>query len=303
MYKAIKSFVKIFDFFSVPFSFRYKNENNYSTFIGGLFFIIFCIVGLYFGINAFLPFCRRENFSLYFNTINMEEPEIINFGESEEFIAINLVCDNHTDQLQDFFKIEAKYMKNYDSKDSDKIYNTPCQDTDFCTKINGTLNYSYFIRLNSNISGTHKKGVFSYYEISILSKEKDDDSICKTDEFLLNNDCKVELYFTDIKMDFYNYKKPIGSFTNEIFLQLNPESYIKMNTFFVNQSFEDENSLFHEFGKSKTSHRIAYSRNEQYSLNKVIKNGEKKIEKVDQYEKFISEQIQKELKLKENTLI
>ena len=103
MCKAIKRFIKFFDFFSVPFSFRYKNENNYSTFIGGLFFILFCILALIFGINAFLPFCRRENFSLYFNTINLEEPEGINFFGSEEFMAINLVCENSSSKLNDFF--------------------------------------------------------------------------------------------------------------------------------------------------------------------------------------------------------
>ena len=303
MCKAIKRFIKLFDFFSVPFSFRYKNENNYSTFIGGLFFILFCILALIFGINAFLPFCRRENFSLYFNTINLEEPEGINFFGSEEFMAINLVCDNDTSKLKDFFEIKVKYIDNNNKNNSKNISNTICNETYFYKNNTEKFNDSYMVcpnisSINKVINGTHKKGNFSYYEILIVSKKKDDETLNDIDQFLLEDDCKVELYFTDIKMDFNEYTDPIKSFINEIFLQLNPELYVKMNTFFVNQSFEDENSLFHEFGKSKTSNRIAYSRNEQYSLKKVIKNGEKKRDKPEQYAKIYIRADTKKIQIK-----
>ena len=301
MCKAIKRFVKLFDFFSVPFSFRYKNENNYSTFLGGLFCILFCILALIFGINAFLPFCRRENFSLYFNTINIEEPEGINFVGSEEFIAINLVCDEDSSKLKDFFEIKVKYIDNNKSN-SENISNIICEETEFYKNNENKLKDSYLIcpniTINKTINGTYKKGNFSYYEISIVSKKKDDETLNTIDQFLLGDDCKVELYFTDSKMDFNNYTDPIGSFMNEIFLQLNPELYVKMNTFFVNQYFEDENSLFHEFGKSKTSNRIAYSRNEQYSLKKVIKNGEKKRDKPEQYAKIYIRADTKKIQIK-----
>ena len=202
-----------------------------------------------------------------------------------------------------FFEIKVKYIDNFNDRNNENISNTICNETDLYKNNTEKFNDSYMVcpnisSIKKTISGTHKKGNLTYYEISIVSKGNDDGTINKTDEILLNNDCKVELYFTDIKMDFNNYTDPIDNFTNEIFLQLNPESYIKMNTFFVNQSFEDENSLFHEFGKSKTINRIAYSRNEQYSLNKVIKNGEKKRAKAEQYAKIFIRADTKKIQIK-----
>ena len=59
MWKKIKKFFKGRDLFSVPFSFRYKNEDSFSTFLGGLFTIIFFIIAILFGIN-FLHFVKEK---------------------------------------------------------------------------------------------------------------------------------------------------------------------------------------------------------------------------------------------------
>ena len=69
-------------------------------------------------------------------------------------------------------------------------------------------------------------------------------------------------------MDFTNYKEPFDTFINEIFIQLNPDLYVKMNAFFMHQYFYDENSLFHEIREKEKEKNIVFSRYEQYSLYK-----------------------------------
>ena len=39
--KKVKRILKKFDFFAVPFSFRYQTEDKYSTSLGGFFFYHF----------------------------------------------------------------------------------------------------------------------------------------------------------------------------------------------------------------------------------------------------------------------
>ena len=80
--KKIKTFIKFIDLFAVPFSFRYKNENTYSTLLGGIFSLIFSLVSVGFGIYYFIPFCQRKNFSINFYTISLPHTEQIRLHNS-----------------------------------------------------------------------------------------------------------------------------------------------------------------------------------------------------------------------------
>ena len=291
MCKAIKNFFRKCDLFSVPFSFRYKNEDDYSTFCGGLFSIIFCIIALLFGINFFIAFCKRENFSLYFNSINLKQPEEIKFKKSEEVIAIRFDCDNNTD-VPKLFQLEVKYWENK-ANDKSRIIPTPlCNETEYfknhkdLDELKGLENLFCLDGENEIIKGVHGNDVFSYYEISIFSKEENVNHYKEIDNFLLKNDCKVELYFSDINMNFTNYSNPFNPFINEIFMQLNPDLCVKMNAFFMNQYFEDENSLIHEINQKKEKEKnkkIVFSRNEQYSSYKGMNRGEDNPDKPEKY--------------------
>ena len=55
---------------------------------------------------------------------------------------------------------------------------------------------------------------------------------------------KMMIFFHDISIDFNDYKNPIKPFINEVFLQLNPESTLKMNKFFMYQFFNNSHDLF-----------------------------------------------------------
>ena len=76
--KNIKILLKKFDFFGVTFSFRYNNEEKYSTSLGGLFFIVFCVVVVAVGVYYFIPFYNRKNFSIVYYSMNLPSTEQIN---------------------------------------------------------------------------------------------------------------------------------------------------------------------------------------------------------------------------------
>lgn len=269
--KQIKKFFKKCDLFSVPFSFRYRNNDTFSTFSGGFLSIIFCVIAFLFGINFFIAFCKRKNFSLFFNSINKKEKEGINFDSEQYAIAIRFDCDKKNNEVTNYLKLEVKYKKK--NFIPENISTVPCKESKYFTKKNDNKftdldNLFCLNEIDKTIKGTHKDDEFDFYEISILSKDNSISDYKKVDKFLLENECKVEFYFTDISMDFTNYKEPFDTFINEIFIQLNPDLYVKMNAFFMHQYFYDENSLFHEIREKEKEKNIVFSRYEQYSLYK-----------------------------------
>ena len=289
----MNKFFRKIDLFAVPISFRYNKEESYSTFIGGFFTFIIFISGASCGIYYFIPFITKKNFSLYFNTINLSETETITLEEINNALAIGLECD--TDQngtniekyLEQYLDIKIKYynkQKNedgkYNKRDPDNNTYNICNYTDFYNKHyesgynikNKTL--KYLNDLNKEIQGRYGDTYFKYIEISLLSKiDISNESFKKIDNALINNDCKLELHFTDNKMNFSKYRQPITPFINEICVQLNPEYTVKMNVFFMNQHFDNDYDLFFTIKNTKKIKNL-FSRTEQYYLYKGLNRGE-----------------------------
>ena len=92
MWKRIKSFFRENDYFAISFTFRYKKEDKFSTWQGGIITFIIIAIYLFFGIYYFIPFIRKKNFTIFYNTINLKgtSPITINMDSSE--IKIGLEC-------------------------------------------------------------------------------------------------------------------------------------------------------------------------------------------------------------------
>ena len=120
--------------------------------------------------------------------------------------------------------------------------------------------------------------VFTYYEISVTSKEKTAENLNNIEEYLFQNDCKLQFFYTDITIDLYNYKEPISPYLNVVFIQLNPTIFIKRNVFFMNQYLMDDDYLlgvFKDYDKNIIK-KTLFSRYEEYflylGLNRSITN-------------------------------
>ena len=120
-----------------------------------------------------------------------------------------------------------------------------------------------------SIQGIYADQVFSYFEFSVLAKNKSADLIYEIERFLFQNDCKLQFVYTDIIIDLDSYENPIAQYLNEIFIQLNPTLFIKRNIFFMNQYFSDDDYLMFVFGDEEQPEiKPLYSRYEEYALYK-----------------------------------
>jgi len=275
--KCIKRFLKKLDIFGSPINFKYKSQDRYSTSFGGLFLLIFSLISIIFGIYYFIPFFKRKNMSIIYYTMNIPKTEKIKLKDSQAAFSIGFDCDDKTDiKVDDILKLDLKhviYIKNnkgkYD-KNKTPIPSHSCTKEDFYNNYDTSfeyLNLNQYLCLddyNHNIEGIYSDQVFSYYEFSVVAKNK----TSLIDEYFRSNDCKLQFYYTDITIDLANYKEPIKPFLNSIFIQLNPTLFIKRNIYYMNQYLYDDDDILAIFdnGKKPDEIKTLFSRYEEYSL-------------------------------------
>ena len=240
--KPFKNFLKAIDIFGITFSFRYKDKERYQTVIGGLIIILFLILVLFVGIYYFIPFINRKNYAIVYYTMNLASTEEVSMFQFYSNFAVGLMCDENKDEkysIHDLLKIKSKYtsyVKNNDSsiiKYPKDLKTHKCTYEDFYNKYNEQVDYlglSDFECLEDKediIQGFFNDKIFSYYEFTVVGKN--DSVLDELDRFLLENDCKFKLDYTDVIIDLNNYKEPITQYLNEFFIQLNPNLYTKRN--------------------------------------------------------------------------
>ena len=286
--KRFRKFLKKFDVFGVPFLFLYKNKNKYSTSFGGLTFIIYCIAVLIVIIYYFVPLFQRKNYSMAYYSKSIAETETIELKESNLTIALGFDCPFDKKMglnAKDLFDIKLNYIKYTKDKEGNKHKEIKTLSTHSC-------NYSDFYNIsihsldlinidkfqcldetNEIIKGIWNDELFSYYEFSVLSKNDSANNYKNIDEYLITNDCKFELYYTDISVNLDEFNEPINPYINSIFLQLDPTLYMKMNVFFMNQHFLDNKNFIYDFNKGDTIIRALFSRADKYFLYKGLNRG------------------------------
>ena len=287
--KQIKKLIKKFDAFGVPFSFRYQDEGSYTSLLGGFFLIIFCIIVLIVGIYYFIPFYNRKNFSIIYYSMNIAKTGQIKLSESKTAFAVGLNCYDDEDgtKADDLLKLDVYYytcIKTREGriKSGGKLSTHNCNYADFYNSYNESFdlvnmgNYQCLDKTDDIIEGIYTDEKFAYYELAISSKNDSVEHFNKIDRYLSRNDCKLQLYYNDITIDFNDYKEPIKPYINTLFVQLNPTLNIKMNTYFMNQNFENDNYLIFIFEDEKSEKKTLFSRNEEYFLYRGLNRGETK---------------------------
>ena len=291
--KSLRLLLRKLDIFGVPLNFKYKKEDKFSTSFGGLIIIAFCAVALTFGIYYFIPFYNRQHLNIIYYTMNIPETETIKFNDSQSTFAIGLNCEaNGRFKAEDVFKLESRYViykkdKNGTyNKDKHLLSSHKCRYEDFYNNYNHSFDYLKLKThecLDNNdkiLKGIYSDQIFSYYEFSVTAINDTDITFNNIDEYLEENDCKLEIVYTDITIDVSNYEEPIKSFLNSFFIQMNPTLFVKRNMFFSNQYLYDDDSLLAVFDikQEPDQMKIFYSRYEEYALhiglNREIKRQE-----------------------------
>ena len=275
--KVCKDLLKKIDIFGVPFSFKYKSKDKFSTPFGGFILLLFGALALGFGIYYLIPFLNRKNLSIIYYTMNIPKTESIKLKDSQAAFNIGFDCEDKTElKVNDIFNLEIRYviytknMAGQYEKDKKLLETHKCRREDFYNNYNTSFEYLNLGKYeclddyDQKIEGIYSDQVFSYYEFSVTAKNKTD----LIDEYLKYNDCKLQMFYTDITIDLFNYKEPIKPFLNSLFVQLNPTLFIKRNVFFMNQYLYDDDmyiQVFDEEQKPKQT-KTLFSRYEEYSL-------------------------------------
>ena len=288
--KCIKGFLQSIDIFGVSFSFKNKKNEKYNTSLGGFIFLLFIIVALMFGIYVFIPFYNRKNFSIIYYSMNMPETDTIKLSESKASFAIGLECPfEEKTQVsgKDLFDLQFSYIvyttdhEGKKNKAKNSLSFHPCTYADFYNEFNDSFDFAglnefeCLDKKDNSLQGIYANKVFSYYEFSVVSKNDSVELFQKIDRYLTEQDCKLEIFYTDVTIDFDSYKEPIKPFINSVFIQLNPTLFLKMNVYFKNQYFNDDDNLLLEIDEEgKTTTHTLFSRIEEYSLYKGLNRGE-----------------------------
>ena len=299
---TIKRVIRWFDFFGESFTFRYKDEDKHSTLLGGIICIIFFTIFISYFIYNFIPFIKRENFTLQYYTMNLNNTEHMLLAEPPTAFAFGLMDDNNdtNNNISDLFVLNIKYVECPKGKQKNKslINKNYCDKTNFHNlhqKLYDNLKIDNFNCIPKNnleindIKGIFTDDLFTYYEISVESKYKDNETHNKLiNDYLIKYDCKLQFYYTDVTINLTNLKNPISSFFNTIFLQLNPTLIQKKNIFFMNYHLYDDNSFFHIFGKEEERiyKTTGLSKEENYALYKGLDRAENKPDDYEIYAKM-----------------
>ena len=245
--KSIKNFFRKLDLSGLPFTFKYKSKDRYTTSLGGFILILFSIVVLYFGIYYFIEFINMKNFTIIYYTASISKTEIfVNYTKVNDDIynKNKTILSTHYCTPKDFFN---EHNESFDILNADRYL---CLD-----------NY------NNDLVGIFSDKYFTYYEFIVKAKEDTAENLNNIEEYLFENECKLKIAYIDKAVDLDNYKNPITSCLNEVLIQLNPTLFIKRNMFFMNQHLADADDIFGLFSDSQNTFITSiYSRYDEYFI-------------------------------------
>ena len=279
--KSINSFLRKIDVFGVPYSFKYKEKEKYTTALGGFFVILFIAAALFMGIYYLIPFYNRKNYTTVYYTLALSHTEQVNFGESETAFAVGLNCWTGSDgtTADQLFRVDHKYIyytlvNNEYLKNTEMIGTHVCTKEDFYNRYDETFdgsqiyNYQCLDDPNKGIEGIFTSPIFAYFEFDVYAKNDSKTLLDKIDAYLIENDCKFQMFYSDNTVDISDYKEPIKSYVEAIFIQINPTLSIRRNIYFMNQYLYDDNYLIWVFADDTKERykKTLFSRYEEYSL-------------------------------------
>ena len=265
-----------YDIFAVPFNFKYKRMDKYSTLLSFTFCGLFLTFSFIFFFFHFALFTSRSNYDLkiYSLTDYWEYMRFRHFYMNSKLdFAYRLDCgkyntnkslENSLDLLDVNIKINyINYNGYYGSNYSDYINTFNCTyniDSRQFEKIN-TIEKSHYKCLNfSELSPG--KNYFENYEIIISLKDPTKSNFCFINDYLLNNDCKIELSFIDNDIFVDSYSDPFLRYQRSLFLKLNSYLISEMDIYFMNRKLIDNNIFIKNI--KKTRENIVFSHYKEY---------------------------------------
>jgi hypothetical protein len=270
----ISKILKQIDYFGIQFNFHYKGRDKYNSVLSGIAFIIFILITIFYIFYSLFSFINHQVYTVTYYDILTAKANKVDFKKYSLSFAYGLTCSGYTaKQLDEYFYITPSHMTRETvngtvNKTQVKFNNTFCNESDFYNKLNSSFNELklsnyYCVPNNFSIEGVYVDNIFSYYQF-VISAKKTSPEEYKNYYRILRGDCKFEIYYIDHIIDVNDYNNPLESSIEQIFMQLSPVNYKKMNVYFRQQEFSTDNDYL--FDMKKTKIYGGYSRYEEYSL-------------------------------------
>ena len=295
MKQNLVNLITYLDLFGINFNFKYKSHESFKNFMGGIISLIFLILVIIHTLISSMIFFNKEKPSINYYDSQISKTNSISFHNYSYGIGFLGNCDNNkTNELfSDLFSYDFTFVtitksNNNIEKKRYSINTHLCTYSDFYYNLPETLDLmgvtgTYFCPdyLNYTMKGVYTDEEFNYYEITINAKYTNEEYYEKYYNLLTNNDCKFHIFFPIISINMNNYSYPFKYNLFDLFLQLNPITYIKRNIFFKVQTFKNFNNYFFDIYNAK--YYLDYSLYDDYNL---YKSNERFTNKYVDYEKF-----------------
>ena len=299
MRKKIKNAIKIFDFFGINFTLKYKEYEIFKSFFGGLFFIFFLIGIVIYLFISIISFFKKEKMTINYYDSQITETDIISFKNYSYGFGFYGYCnDENGEIINDTFNELFNYQFHYVSiekknnikqiKKKHQINFHLCKYSDFYNYSMTTLDligvngvYLCPDYLNETIQGVFTDNNFDYFEITLSAKYPNIENYTKYYNLLIGNDCKLHFFFPVIAINMNNHSHPFEHNLFDIALQINPYFYAKRDIFFRVVKFTNFENYFFDF--SHTKYYLDYASFNDYFL---FRTNNRFLEKFTDYEKF-----------------
>ena len=289
--------IKSCDVFGANINFYIKSERNYTSFWGGLVFLLYSTLCPIYIIICLISFINRNNISVIHYSKELFATEELSFANEETAFAVGLQCDDYNNtygKLEDLFDLEFNYIHRVKlngtmQKEKLKLPLHICTYDDFHEDLRNDLDVNkittdYYCpnERNHSIKGIITDSEFSFYELILQTKK---DLYYESYLNVVNKyDCKFNLFFSDVSIDVTNVTHPIQYYLNNVFIQLASVFFKKVDTYFNIKSFKDDENLF--FNSPEKSKYLTFSRTELYDIYMGENRYETKFQDYKKYAKY-----------------
>ena len=296
MNRKIKNFFKKIDYFGVTFNFHYKTKEKYTSYSGGIVFLIYLIMGISFVLINFISLIKRENMSIISYKIHKPLTETINFKNYSLTHAFGIKCSRlDIGKEYDYFKISVNQVKLTQNNGIVKYNKTPinysyCTKKHFYNKFNDSideygLNQRFcFDDENITIRGLYTDEIYQYIELTVSMTKTNKEDYDTYYNLLTTNDCTFQLYHIDYGIDINNFNNPVTPYLRQEFLKLSPVDFNKMEIYYLTEKFMTDKNYF--FNNYHIKYYAGYSMFTVFSLFKGNDRLDKKPDAYDQLAKF-----------------
>jgi hypothetical protein len=274
-------FLKLCDYFGVPFNFKFKDKEKYQSRFGGFVFIVFLFFSVVYFLLNFLQFFQRNVYTVNTSTKVVSPSPYENFTKLEFNFAFSLQWDNNTlldEETLKLFDLSSNKVIYKNSKDKIK---TPlkfknCTESDFYNKSIDQfhqLQLSQFNCLDSEddlaIQGGFSDAIYEYIDIGIFFSKnldlKDESTLKRLKDFFSQNQLKFSIYFLDTTIDVENSQSPISWYINTYVTYLDFTMLKKTNMDFSILKFSDDQNIL--LNKPDKKENLQLGQKQEYSAS------------------------------------